>query len=330
MSDAILAVMEHQEGKLNRMSWEALAAAQRIGDELSKPVESVVLGDGVRAVADEVAAGKQACVRLIENPLLKDYTPDAYCLALRGIIAAENPYLVLLPHTYQVRDFAPKLAAGLDRSFLSDCIGCRVENGSLLFSRQLFQGKMNAYISFTGDPPYFASLQAGSFQEAQVSKGENQATVEGFSAKIESGKVRTQPLEKFQETKRTVDLTQAEVIVAAGRGIKQQENLSLIQKLADALGAEVAGSRPICDNGWLPMERQIGSSGQTVAPKLYLALGISGAIQHLVGMKGARTIVAVNKDPNAPIFEVADYGIVGNLFDVVPALIEEVNKAKGL
>ena len=329
MSDAILAVMEHQGGKLNRMSWEALAAAQRIGGELSKPVESVVLGDGVRAVADEVAAGNQACVRLIENPLLKDYTPDAYCLALRGIIAAEKPYLVLLPHTYQARDFAPKLAAGLDRSFLSDCIGYRVENGSLLFSRQLFQGKMNAYISFTGDPPYFVSLQAGSFQEGQVSKGENQATVEVFFAKIESGKVRTQPLEKFQETKRTVDLTQAEIIVAAGRGIKQQENLALIQKLADALGAEVAGSRPICDNGWLPMERQIGSSGQTVAPKLYLALGISGAIQHLVGMKGARTIVAVNKDPNAPIFEVADYGIVGNLFDVVPALIEEINKAKG-
>ena len=329
MSDAILAVMEHQEGKLNRMSWEALAAAQRIGGELSKPVESVVLGDGVRAVADEVTAGKQACVRLIEDPLLKDYTPDAYCLAFREIIAAEKPYLVLLPHTYQVRDFAPKLAAGLQRSFLSDCIGCRVENGSLVFTRQLFQGKMNADLSFTGDPPYFVSVQAGSFQADQVSKGENPAAVEGFPVKIECGKVRTQPLEKFQEAKRTVDLTQAEIIVAAGRGIKGQENLALIQKLADALGAEVGGSRPICDNGWLPMERQIGSSGQTVAPKLYLALGISGAIQHLVGMKGARTIVAVNKDQNAPIFEVADYGIAGNLFDVVPALIEEVNKAKG-
>ena len=328
MSDAILAVMEQQEGKLNRMSWEALAAAQRIGDELSKPVEALVLGEGVRAIADEVAASKLACVRLLEDPLLKEYTPDAYCLALREIIAAEKPYLVLLPHTYQVRDFAPKLAAGLERSFLSDCIGYRVENGGLVFTRQLFQGKMNADISFTGDLPYFVSWQAGSFQADQVIKGENPAAVEGFSVKIESGKVRNQPLEKFQEAKRTVDLTQAEVIVAAGRGIKEQENLALIQKLADALGAEVGGSRPICDNGWLPMERQIGSSGQTVAPKLYLALGISGAIQHLVGMKGARTIVAVNKDQNAPIFEVADYGIVANLFDVVPALIEEINKAK--
>ena len=329
MSDAILAVTEQQDGKLNRMSWEALAAAQRIGDELSKPVEALVLGEGVRAIADEVAASKLACVRLIEDPSLKEYTPDAYCLALREIIAAEKPYLVLLPHTYQVRDFAPKLAAGLERSFLSDCIGYRRENGSLVFTRQLFQGKMNADISFTGDPPYFVSVQAGSFQADQLARGENPAAIETVAAKIESGKVRTQPLEKFQEAKRTVDLTQAEIIVAAGRGIKEQENLALIQKLADALGAEVGGSRPICDNGWLPMERQIGSSGQTVAPKLYLALGISGAIQHLVGMKGARTIVAVNKDQNAPIFEVADYGIVANLFDVVPALIEEINKAKG-
>ncbi len=329
MSDAILAVMEQQEGKLNRMSWEALAAAQRIGNELSKPVEALVLGEGVRAIADEVAASKLACVRLLEDPLLKEYTPDAYCLALREIIADEKPYLVLLPHTYQVRDFAPKLAAGLERSFLSDCIGYRVENGSLVFTRQLFQGKMNADISFTGDPPYFVSVQAGSFRADQVSKGENPVAVEGFSVKIESGKVRTQPLEKFQEAKRTVDLSQAAIIVAAGRGIKEQENLALVQKLADALGAEVGGSRPICDNGWLPMERQIGSSGQTVAPKLYLALGISGAIQHLVGMKGARTIVAINKDQNAPIFEVDDYGIVANLFDVVSALIEEINKAKG-
>ncbi|MBI3935161.1 MAG: electron transfer flavoprotein subunit alpha/FixB family protein [Acidobacteria bacterium] len=321
--------MEQQQGKWNRMSWEALAAAQQIGGALGAPVEAVVMGAGVRALADEAAAAKVARVRLLEDPLLESYTPDAFCAALQQFIAAEQPQYVILPHTYQVRDFAPKLAAALGRSFLSDCIAFRAEGGSLVFTRQLFQGKMNADISFDGAPPSFVSIQAGSFSADKLEKGDVPALVEPFALKIEAGQVRTKPLEQFQESKRTVDLTQAEIIVAVGRGIKEQEHLAVVQKLAEALGAEVGGSRPICDNGWLPMERQIGSSGQTVAPKLYIALGISGAIQHLVGMKGSRTVVAINKDANAPIFEVADYGIVGNLFDVVPALTEEINKAKG-
>ncbi|MBI3896224.1 MAG: electron transfer flavoprotein subunit alpha/FixB family protein [Acidobacteria bacterium] len=329
MSEALLVVMEQQEGKLNRMSWEALAAAQQLARELSRPVEAVVMGQNIGNLAQEVAASQLSCVRLAENPLLEFYTPDAYCLALQQVIAAAKPYLVLLPHTYQVRDFAPKLATALGRSFLSDCIGFRQENGELVFTRQLFQGKINADISFAGDPPYLASLQAGSFRVDQVVSGDKPAPLEIEKIAIAAEKVRTKPLEKFQEAKRTVDLAQAEIIVAVGRGIKEQENLSLILKLADALGAEIGGSRPVCDSGWLPMERQIGSSGQTVAPKLYLALGISGAIQHMVGMKGSRTIVAINKDPNAPIFEVADYGIVGNLFDIVPALLEEISKTKG-
>ncbi len=325
----ILTVIEQQQGKLNRMSWEALAAAQQIGKAISKPVEVVVLGQGVKAVAEEVAAAQVERVLLVEAPLLAEYTPDAYALALAQMIEAETPRLVLLPHTYQVRDFAPKLAAALQRAFLGDCIGFRVEEGTLVFTRQLFQGRMNADIAFACEPPCLASVQAGSFQADQVTKGASPAPIESRSVTIPPDKVRTKPLERFQEAKRTVDLAQAEIIVSVGRGIKEQENLALVQKLADALGAELGGSRPICDNGWLPMERQIGSSGQTVAPKLYLAVGISGAIQHLVGMKGSRTVVAINKDPHAPIFEVADYGIVGNLFDVVPALIEEVNKAKG-
>ena len=329
MAKAIIAVMEQQEGKWNRMSWEALAAAQQLGGELGAPVEAVVLGSNVRALAEEVAAAKLARVRLLENPLLEPYTPDGYCGALRQLIAAEQPQYVILPHTYQVRDFAPKLAAALERSFLSDCISYRNEGGSLVFTRQLFQGKMNADISFDCAPPCFVSVQAGSFSGDKLAKGDGPAAVEPFGVKIDAAEVRTQPQEKFQESKRTVDLAQAEIIVAVGRGIKEQENVAVAQKLAEALGAELGGSRPICDNGWLPMERQIGSSGQTVAPKLYVALGISGAIQHLVGMKGSRTVVAINKDANAPIFEVADYGIVGNLFDIVPALTEEITKAKG-
>ena len=330
MSEAVLAVMEQHEDKLNRMSWEALAAAQQLARELSRRVEAVVMGQGVRSVVEEVAASHLSCVRLVEDPLLQEYTPDAYCLALQQIIATTQPYLILMPHTYQVRDFAPKLAAALERAFLSDCIGFRQENGELIFTRQLFQGKINADFSFAGDPPYLASLQAGSFRSDQVVSGERLAPIEVEKVAIAAEKVRTKPLEKFQEAKRTVDLAQAEIIVAVGRGIKAQETLSLIHKLADALGAEIGGSRPVCDSGWLPMERQIGSSGQTVAPKLYLALGISGAIQHVVGMKGSRTVVAINKDPHAPIFEVADFGIVGNLFEVIPALIEKIKNVKGL
>ena len=329
MSNSILAIMEQQDGKLNRMSLEALAAAQQIGAQLGTAVEAAVLGQGVRPLAEEVSGSQVAAVWLVEDASLKDYTPDAWCMALRKLIEAQKPSLVLLPHTYQVRDFAPKLAASLQRSFVSDCIAYRVEGGKLILTRQFFQGKMNADISFGCEPPCFASVQAGCFRADQLAKGAAPARIEAFQPAIDASKIRTRPLEKFKEAKGAVDLSQAERIVAVGRGIKEETNIPLAQKLAEALGAEIGGSRPICDNGWLPMDRQIGSSGQTVAPKLYLALGISGAIQHLVGMKGSRTIVAINKDPNAPIFEVADYAIVANLFDVVPALIEEVNKARG-
>ncbi len=328
MAQQVVAITEQQGGKWHRMSWEALAAAQQIASELSRPVEAVVLGHDMERLAAEVAAKGVARVWSLDDPLLVPYTPDAFCLALEQFVAAQQPYLIVLPHTYQVRDFAPRLAAQLGSSLLSDCIGCRMEGGELIFTRQLFQGRMNADLSFEGPPPYFVSVQAGGFSADDVKKGDAPAPVERFAVRLEASQIRTHAQEPFQEAKRTVDLAQAEIIIAAGRGIKEQEHLALIQKLADALGGEVGGSRPICDNGWLPMERQIGSSGQTVAPKLYIGVGISGAIQHLVGMKGSRTVVAINKDPHAPIFEVADYGIVGNLFDVVPALIDEIGKAR--
>jgi electron transfer flavoprotein alpha subunit len=324
----ILAVIEQQQGTLNRISWEAVAAAQQLGQTTSQPVVALVLGSKVRSVADETAAAQVERVLVVDDPLLDQYTPDAYSSALTQVIEAEKPRLVVMAHTYQTRDFAPKLGASLKREFLGDCIGFRADEGTLIFTRQLFQGRMNADIAVTSASPCLVSVQAGSFRADQVTMGASRAPVEDRSVTIPPETVRTKPLERFQEAKRTVDLGQAEIIVSVGRGIKEQENLPLVQKLADALGAELGGSRPICDNGWLPMERQIGSSGQTVAPRLYLAVGISGAIQHLVGMKGARTVVAINKDPHAPIFEVADYGIVGNLFDIVPALIEEITKLR--
>jgi electron transfer flavoprotein alpha subunit len=247
--------------------------------------------------------------------------------ALEGLIRKVQPWLVLFPHTYQVRDFAPKLATRFQRVMVTDCIGHRLENGELLMVRQLFQGKLDATVRFLTGPPNFVSLQAGSYHADEI--GEGKSPVERWVPELTPDLIRVRPLEAFRESQRGVDLASAERIVAVGRGIRTKENIAIAEKLAQAMGAELAASRPICDNGWLPMDRQVGSSGQTVAPKLYVALGISGAIQHLVGMKGARTIVAINKDPEAPIFEVADYGVVGDLFDVVPALTEAVTKAKG-
>ena len=326
MADRILVVAEQREGKLNRVSLETLAAAQAIGKETGWPVDVVLPGFHTAALAQELAGYQTEKVYDLEGPSLEAYTSDAYVHALKALVADLQPKLVLFPHTYQVRDFAPRLALALDRTLISDAIGYKNESGKLLFTRQMFQGKFVADVSFAGEAPWLATLQIGSYRADQAEKGS--APVEVVEAAAPAA-LRITPHEVFQEAKQAVDLSQAEVIVAVGRGIKEQKNLAIAEDLAKALGGDVAASRPICDNGWLPLERQIGSSGQTVAPKLYIALGISGAIQHIVGMKGSRTIVAINKDKEAPIFEIADYGVVGNLFDVVPALTEEIKKAKG-
>jgi len=323
---SILAVLEQRSGQWNRMSFETLAAAQQLAKELGDTASAAVLGHGVEALAGELASKQLEKVYAVEHELLKDYTPDAYCAALGQLIDRFHPAVLVFPHTYQVRDFLPKLATSRNRVAVSDVIAHRVENGHAIVVRQLFQGKVNADVRFGGEFPHFASLQAGAYRADQVAEGT--AAVEVFHPSILPGQIRTAPQELFRESQRAVDLGAADIIVSVGRGIKEADNIALVQELADALGGELAASRPICDAGWLPMERQVGSSGQTVAPKLYLAVGISGAIQHLVGMKGSRTVVAINKDADAPIFEVADYGIVGDLFQVVPELIAAVKKAK--
>jgi len=330
MADTILVVVEQREGKLNRVSWETLTGAQAIAAETGWTLEAAVAGSGVGEIATEIAGKKVSKVYDLESTKLSPYTPDGFVAALKPFLEQKQPRLVLMPHTYQVRDFAPKLAATLNRSLISDAIGYKYEAGKLLFIRQMFQGKFAADVSFVGGPPYFATFQNGAFRGDKAEEGSAAAPVETVNLDVADGVVRNKPEAPFKEAKQAVDLTQAEIIVAVGRGIKEQKNIELAKQLADALGGEIAASRPICDSGWLPMDRQVGSSGQTVAPKLYLALGISGAIQHVVGMKGARTIIAVNKDSEAPIFEIADVAVVGNLFDIVPPLIEEVKKAKGV
>ena len=328
MSQSILVVVEQREGKLNRVSWETLTAGQALAADTGWTLEAAVVGSGVGAFASEVAGKKVAKVHAIESPKLEPYTPDAFVAALKQFLASHPAQLVLMPHTYQVRDFVPKLATAMGRAAITDCIGYKKEGDKLLFTRQMFQGKLAADVSFTSDAPWFATFQNGAYRGDKVEAAASAAPVETVNVEIADNVIRNQPHEVFKEAKQAVDLTQAEVIVAVGRGIKEQKNIEIAKALAEALGAELAASRPICDSGWLPMDRQIGSSGQTVAPKLYLALGISGAIQHIVGMKGARTIIAVNKDSEAPIFEIADYAVVGNLFDIVPPLTEEIKKAK--
>lgn len=325
----ILVIVEQRQGKWNNTSFETLAAAQQIAKDTSSTVSALVIGKGVAGLAGELAAKNVGEVLLVEHDLLEAYTPDGYCVALMQVISAAKPDLLLFPHTYQVRDFVPKLAAMLGKGMIGDCIGYRNERGKLVFVRQMFQGKTAADVTFQGGAPWFASFQAGAFRADLVAAHPSgKAPVNAVSVTLKPEQIRTKPLDLFKEAKSAVDLTQAPLIVAIGRGIKAPENIPQAEALAKALGGEIAASRPICDEGWLPMERQIGSSGQTVAPKLYLALGISGAIQHVVGMKGARTIVAINKDQNAPIFEIADYGVVGDIFEVMPALTEALEKAK--
>lgn len=314
----ILVVAEQRDGALNRASWEPVIAAQRMGD----PVKVVLLGQGVGGAAAELSAAAVAEVLVVEHAALAAYTPDGYVHALASVLAAEQPALVLFAHTYQTRDFAATLAARLDRAILTDVVASKPHGNGLAFVRPMFQAKLSADVIAQGPEPHFVSYQIGSFRVDDLQKGVSAAPVRAMSVDFTDVSVRQQPEAPFREAKQAVDLTQAERIVSVGRGIKGPEHLDLAKRLADAMNAELAASRPICDAGWLPMERQVGSSGQTVAPKLYLALGISGAIQHVVGMKGARTIVAINKDPEAPLFEIADYGIAGDLFEIVPAMID--------
>jgi len=322
----ILVIAEQRGGKLNRATWESIAAAQQLGE----PLTVAVVGSGVAAVAAEVAAADVQEVVTIDAAALEPYTPDGFTAALAHAIDQLKPSLVFLPHTYQTRDLAPKLAARLDRALITDVTAIKTEppasSHEPRFVRPMFQGKLTADVVPQGPAPHVVTTQIGSFRADSARKGPSPAAVRALTVAVDAASIRQKPEAPFQEARQAVDLSQAERIVSVGRGIKEQDKLPIAQQLADALHAELAASRPICDAGWLPMERQVGSSGQTVAPKLYLALGISGAIQHLVGMKGSQTIAAINKDPDAPIFEIADYGIVGDLFEIVPAMIDALKQ----
>ena len=324
MSKGILVFIEHKAGALNKTSLEAIAAAQKLAVDTGRKSTAVVLG--APSLAQDIAAYDLERIVSVDHARLSEYTPDAYADAMEQIVRAAEPQYVIMAHTYLVRDFAPKLAARFGKGLISDCVRMNIEAGKATFTRRIFLGKLDADVVSDGESPVFVTFQSGAFRGDQAVKG-SEALVE--TMQVEIGEVRMKPEAPFQEVKQAVDLSKADIIVAVGRGIKSKDNLGLAEKLAEVLGGDLAASRPICDAEWLPIDRQIGSSGQTVAPKLYVAVGISGAIQHLVGMKNSQTIVAINKDPEAPIFDIADYGIVGDLFEVLPVLTEEIKKLKG-
>lgn len=323
---SILVFIEHKAGELNKTSIEAIAAAQKLGQEIATPAVAVVLGSGKQSLADQIGAYDLSKVIYADSSQLADYTPDAYAAAMEQVVRTENPQYVIMSHTYLVRDFAPKLSARFQKGLISDCVRMSSDAGRVTFTRRIFLGKLDADVVSDGEAPVFVTFQSGSFRPDQAVKGSG-APVEPMQVQV--AEVRMKPEPPFQEMKQAVDLSKAEVIIAVGRGIKSKDNLALAEELAQILGGDLAASRPICDAEWLPIDRQIGSSGQTVAPKLYVAVGISGAIQHLVGMKNSQTIVAINKDSEAPIFDIADYGIVGDLFEVLPVLTQEIKKLKG-
>jgi electron transfer flavoprotein alpha subunit len=323
----ILVVLEQRAGKIARINWEALSAAQRLGPSTS--ISAAILGAQTETAAAEIAARAPGKVIRVEHPLLTPYTADGFILSLHQLIQSESSTHVIFPHTYQVRDFAPALAARFGQVLISDVVAitAKAESDYPIFTRQLMQGRLTGNYRHAGNGPCFVSVQAGAFP-VETAANSTPSEIATFTSTLDAAQIRTRPGEPFRAAAQAVDLASAQIIVSVGRGIGAQENIPIVQQLATALGAELAASRPICDAGWLPLERQVGSSGQTVAPKLYIAAGISGAIQHLVGIKASQCIVAINKDPAAPIFEVADYGIVGDLMEIVPALTEAAEAAK--
>lgn len=321
MSKTVLVVAEQRLGELNPVSLETLVAGQRAADAHGLSLVVALIGAEVEAMAGELAAYKMDRLLAVEHESLDPYGPVAFCDAAAGLVKELDPEYVFFPHTYQGRDFAPRVAARFGRSLISDCVDIRSEDGQLVCERQVFQGKLHADIVPVGEAPHFVSFQSAAFGIDELAAAAAPCTVEKPAPELAAapGVTMQQPV---KEGEQTVDLGQAEIIVSVGRGIQDPANIDIARQLAAAIGGELGASRPVCDEGWLPIERQIGSSGQTVAPKLYVALGISGASQHLVGMKGSKLIVAINKDPKAPIFKQADYGIVGDVLEVVPALVK--------
>ena len=328
MAGRIYTLLDHGDGKVSPLSWEVLALGQQLVAERGGSLHPLLLGAETSALVEQVVGTEAESVLRVEDERLEAYNPDTYCESLRQLLAADPPDLLLMTHTYQNIDLAPRLAARLSSPLLTDCIGYKKVGDDLLFSRQMFRNKINADVRLQGSAPWLVTMQSGAFSADGLLQGS--CTVEERTIDLTGLEPSRRSLEVVAAAKEQVDLGKAEIIVAVGRGVKEAHNLEIIEKLAEALEAEIGASRGAVDSEWLERSRQIGSSGQSVSPRLYVACGISGAIQHVVGMRNSGCIVAINNDPNAPIFNIANYGIVGDLLEVVPVLTEKVKEIKGL
>ncbi|MFH1058901.1 MAG: electron transfer flavoprotein subunit alpha/FixB family protein [Pseudomonadota bacterium] len=316
----VLVIAEHREGMLREATLEALGAALALAPSVGGKVVTAVLADEPEAVAAPLM-DRAPALRLIAHPELKNFNPEFYLPALMDLVAGLAPALVLLPHSSQGLDLAPALAGRLNAPLVTDCVGLDWADGALSARRLVYGGKVAESQSLKPAPLVVATLQSGAFEAAPAGAA---AASESVQLTDLAPRHARRFLGYLRGAAEDVDIAAADILVSVGRGIGGEDNLPLAQALADALGATLSCSRPVADAGWLPKSRQVGTSGKTVRPKVYLALGISGAFQHQAGMKGAATIIAVNKDPRAPIFQIAHYGIVEDLFKVLPALTTAV------
>jgi electron transfer flavoprotein alpha subunit len=324
MPESIYVLIDHNGTNFNPASLETLVFGQELVKETGRSLHALLLGCDAQDLAAQLCKYQLDSVIYADDPRLESYTFECQCEAISQIVKADNPSLLLMAHTYQNLDMAPRLSARLGKALVSDCVGYKMSEGEIIFIRKMFRAKLYADVKVKSEPPWIVTLQAGTrFSDALV-----RGSAQVINREVDLGSVEIKRVtgDTVDFAKDRVDLSQAETIVAVGRGIKKQENMDLVRDLADVVNAEIGASRPVVDNDWLGRDRQIGSSGQTVAPKLYFAIGISGAIQHVVGMKSSQCIVAINSDKNAPIFNVATYGILGDLQEIVPALTKRLRE----
>ena len=316
----ILVVLEDSNGKIHRLGLEAIVGAQVLANSHNLSVASLVMGINADDLSSEASQYNLDRVLKVKNDLVSSYSSDGYTEVVKQVIERESPKYIFFGHSYQVRDYVPKLSAKLMKPFLADSVAFEVDEDLTTSTKQMYNAKLLSSIVPNCKPPYLISFQSAAFNSDNIISGS--AQIEDYDISFDASIIKTQSEKPFKESGEDLDLTSADLIVSVGRGIGKQENIPIAKDLAETIGADLSSSRPVVDSGWLPSVHQVGSSGQSVAPKMYLALGISGAIQHVVGMKGAKNIVAINKDPDAPIFELADYGVVGDVLEIVPKLTE--------
>lgn len=319
----VLVLVEHRQGEIRDITFEMLTKAAELADETDSKVSAVLLTDDADGFIDQLKPWADE-ILLHEDPKYEFFNSDVYEQALADIIADKTPDLIMIGHSAQGMELAPSLASETGTPLVTSVIDMWWEDGELVSERQIYGGKVNSEVRYNKKDPYMVTVQAASF-EAEEAPNLDGSIIE-IDPSIEESKVFKKFLEYVEPEAGEVDITASEILISIGRGIGEEDNLDIIEELAEAVGGDISGSRPVIDNGWLPDDRQVGQSGKTVTPKLYLAIGISGASQHIIGMKGSETIVAINKDPDAPIFEVADYGIVDDLFDIVPKLTEIIKE----